>query len=279
MTNFKHAKLSSAPVAVALHSSASSGAQWRTFADDCAGRLEVIAPDLPGYGQSSLTRDITQKGVAGAAAPVIELIERKGEAVHLIGHSNGAGVALKVAMIRPDLVKSLALYEPATFHFLNHGCSIDRALFRQISRLAGLVSVSLAFGNPDRGMRAFINFWNGEGAWESLPDKSRSKFASQARSIIADFNAGFAESWSVKELGSIKVPILMMSGGTSPEIAARVTSHMTGAIHDVRIEMFPSLGHMAPVFNPDLINPVILQHIATVEETETGSSPRIRSAA
>ncbi|GKX32511.1 MAG: alpha/beta hydrolase [Rhizobiaceae bacterium MnEN-MB40S] len=279
MPEFKNDQLSSAPVVVALHSSASSGAQWRTFAADSAGQMEVIAPDLPGYGQASLTRDISRKGVAAAAAPVIELIERKGQAVHLVGHSNGAGVALKIAMVRPDLVKSLALYEPATFHFLSRGCSTDRALFRQISRLAGLVSVSLAFGNPDRGMRAFINFWNGDGAWESLPDKSRGKFASQARSIIADFNAGFAESWTLQDLGAINLPTLMMSGGQSPDIAARVTSHITSAFHDVRTETFLSLGHMAPVFNPDVINPVIQRHIARVEGAEAASSARIRSAA
>ncbi|MBW8640509.1 alpha/beta hydrolase [Hoeflea sp. WL0058] len=279
MPEFKNDQISSAPVVVALHSSASSGAQWRTLAVDCAGQMEVIAPDLPGYGQASLTRDISQKGVAAAAAPVIELIERNGKPVHLVGHSNGAGVALKIAMVRPDLVKSLALYEPATFHFLNHGCSIDRALFRQISRLAGLVSVSLAFGNPDRGMRAFINFWNGDGAWESLPDKSRNKFASQARSIIADFNGGFAESWSLKDLGAINLPTLMMSGGRSPDIAERVTSHITSAFRDVRTEAFPALGHMAPVFNPDVINPVILRHIARVEGADAASSARMRSAA
>ena len=35
-----------------LHSSASSSAQWRALTEILRGRWRVLAPDLPGYGQT-----------------------------------------------------------------------------------------------------------------------------------------------------------------------------------------------------------------------------------
>src|SRR3546814_13326901 len=60
-----------APV-VALHSSASTGAQWKALATALAGR-EVVTPDLPGYGRASF-RD---NPPADQAAPEIGSASRR----------------------------------------------------------------------------------------------------------------------------------------------------------------------------------------------------------
>ena len=51
----------SAPV-IALHGSASTGAQWRSLAGYLEGRFQIFTPDLPGYGQSPAC-DIPGRGL------------------------------------------------------------------------------------------------------------------------------------------------------------------------------------------------------------------------
>jgi pimeloyl-ACP methyl ester carboxylesterase len=264
MSDEKTVKQPRRPV-YALHSSASSGSQWREMIRHFADDFRCEAPDLPGYGNRKSGYDSSRSGVASLATPIIELIERERQDVHLVGHSNGAAVALKIALERPDIVRSLSLYEPATFQFLRQGDFSERKMFRQISRLAGMVNVSLAFGNPQAGMEAFIDFWNGPGAWNAFSEETRTKFATMAGSIVCDFHSGFAEGWNLDELKRIKVPTLVMSGDRSPPIARKIACEIAGAIGDSRFIRFPELGHMAPVYNALDINMAVHAHITKVD--------------
>ena len=123
-----------APV-VLLHASASSPSQWSALRTELERRHEVHAMALPGYGGASIRSDVDFKGTAMIAQPIIEQIARLGEPVHLVGHSFGGAVALKVALERPDLVASLTLYEPAVFHLLNPETGADAKTRKSISRI------------------------------------------------------------------------------------------------------------------------------------------------
>lgn len=253
-----------APV-VALHSSASTGAQWKKLLEDMEGRYDVIAPDLPGYGNGHLTADDEQDGVAAAAAPIIRRIEAFGTQVHLVGHSFGANIALKIAMMRPDLIKSLCLYEPACFHFLRHGDQTDRDLFSGIVDISETLSANAQAGDPEKGMRRFIDFWNGADAWQRMPDYAQRHLSTQANSVMDDFRRGFAENWMPDELARLEMPTLVMMGMESPALAQCVAMRITDAIPGARLAMLPGLGHMAPLSAPKWVNPRIIGHIATVE--------------
>lgn len=253
-----------APV-VALHSSASTGAQWKQLLDDMEGRFDVIAPDLPGYGTGSQPADGGPAGLAAAARPIIRRIETFGAPVHLVGHSFGAAIALKIALMRPDLVKSLCLYEPACFHFLRDGDQTDRDLYAGIADVSGALSSSVRTNSPEEGMKRFIDFWNGAGAWNRMPAPTQQHLAGQAGCVMTDFARGFAEGWTPAELDRLTIPTLVMMGMDSPALAQRVAMRITDAIPGARLAMLPGLGHMAPLTAPKWVNPRIIGHVATVE--------------
>src|SRR5512143_397027 len=89
-------------LAVLLHSSASSGSQWKSLTGWLAPSLHVMTPDLPGYGTAAGLDD-GEDDVLADAGPVIALIEQAGAAAHLVGHSYGGVIALAIAMARPEL--------------------------------------------------------------------------------------------------------------------------------------------------------------------------------
>lgn len=276
--SFSSTETFNAPI-VALHSSASSAAQWKQLTADLEGRFTVHAIDLPGYGREPLVGDLAQKGAAISAAPIIREIESMGRAVHLVGHSNGGGIAIKVALMRPDLVKSLTVYEPATFHFLKDGNDVSKKLLRQIQMISGFVTAAAADGDAAAGMRHFLDFWNHDGFWNALPIPAQQRFADQIGAVMTDFANGFAETWTLKDLSKVEVPSLVMTGLESPEIAQHTSVAVAKALPNARIALLPELGHMAPVFQPEWINTRILEHVAGVERPAANISWPAQQAA
>src|SRR6266536_155294 len=67
--------------------------------------------------------------------------------VHLIGHSYGGGVALRVAVERSNRIASLTLYEPAAFQG-SPGAYLARSEINSLGVPASVQSVIAATGRP-----------------------------------------------------------------------------------------------------------------------------------
>ncbi len=262
--SFITTETTNAPI-VALHSSASNGGQWGQLAKDLAGRFSLHAFDLPGYGLDPLEPDMSQTGAAISAAPVLREIEALGRPVHLVGHSNGGGIAINIALLRPDLVKSLTLYEPAIFHFLAQGNDLSQVLFRDIQHVSATVSTAVSTGDPASAMQHFLNFWNEDGFWEALPEQAKDRLAAMVPSVLRDFENGFAEDWDLSELSRLEMPTLVMTGLESPQIAQHAAVEIAQALPNARMALLPELGHMAPIFQPEWVNSRIIEHVASAE--------------
>ncbi|MBV9121565.1 MAG: alpha/beta hydrolase [Chloroflexi bacterium] len=77
-----------------------------------AGRYRVVLLETPGFGASPANESSASLGEL--ALTMAEAIERAGlSAVHLLGTSFGASLALWLAIKRPELVTTLALTSPA----------------------------------------------------------------------------------------------------------------------------------------------------------------------
>lgn len=77
------------------------------------GGYRVYAPSLPGFGRSDAL-GLRQQNVLGVAVHIAEILDRLpiAEPVHVVGHSFGGGVAMRLAAIHPDRVRSLTLVCP-----------------------------------------------------------------------------------------------------------------------------------------------------------------------
>ena len=274
---FKLPAFNSAPV-VALHSSASNCSQWKSLTVQLQDWHEVFAVDLPGYGNGP-ARDTSVEGMNSVSAPVLSEIERLDTPIHLVGHSFGGAVAIKIALMRPDLVKSLTLYEPAAFQILKTGTLKERQVLSKFRNVERSLNTSISNGRDDLGMETFINFWNGENTWKQLPEALRGKLTSVASVVSSDFQCCISETWALKDLADLSVPTLMMVGMDSPEVAQRTANLIAKNIPGAELAMLPGLGHMGPVQDPDWVNPRIRQHIARVANPSTHVSWPHRTAA
>lgn len=95
------------PVVVLLHGSPGAVADYRHLLPHLAG-FRVLVPDLPGFGKSS--RWLPDYSVAAHARSVLAWIDSLGVAdFQAVGFSQGGGVALHLAALAPERVRSVTL--------------------------------------------------------------------------------------------------------------------------------------------------------------------------
>ncbi len=97
---------------VFLHGLASSSDVWRPTVRQLERQpVRMIAFDLLGFGLSPKPTWMEYTVDDHARAIIASMRKRKLKKVILVGHSMGCLVAVRVARLRPDLVKHLVLYE------------------------------------------------------------------------------------------------------------------------------------------------------------------------
>jgi pimeloyl-ACP methyl ester carboxylesterase len=252
---------------VALHCSLSSGHQWSRLAEELAGRHQVITPDISGYGNNDVGRFL----LPTTMAEEVELLsDRVGEAlgpIHLVGHSYGGALALKIATDSPlaSRVCSLTLIEPVLPAILM-GSESDRRLYEQFVCLAQAVCKDLWKGSSSEAIEKFLEFWQGSGPTEQLSSKALVRMIERAEKLAYEFRAILGERNVTAAAASIRVPTLLVSGGLSPYFTQRMVGRLASIIPGAETKHLPAAGHMLPISHAAMINPDIARHIARADE-------------
>ncbi len=104
---------SAGPAVVLVHGNLSSSIFWHSTMAALSGEFRCLAPDLRGYGNTEPLPVRARTGMDDMAGDVLAAIDEFGfERFHLIGHSMGGGVAMKMLLRRPEALDSVALVDP-----------------------------------------------------------------------------------------------------------------------------------------------------------------------
>jgi pimeloyl-ACP methyl ester carboxylesterase len=142
-----------APLVAALHCSASSPRQWRAYAERVGARARVVAPALVGYADGDTPWPVGAAiGLHDEAWNAWRQLPPGPQPVHLVGHSYGATVALVMARLAPQRVRSLTLFEPIPFALLRDAG--HRHEWHEIRAVAARVRTLLCRGRPVGADRA-----------------------------------------------------------------------------------------------------------------------------
>lgn len=103
------------PVVLMLHGFAAEKDNWTRMAKYFEG-YRVIAPDLPGHGETPFIQGKTY-GFDKQSLRLAQFVDALNlKSFHLIGNSMGGGIAALYAYRHPDRVKTLALLDAAGFY-------------------------------------------------------------------------------------------------------------------------------------------------------------------
>src|SRR5215467_2435551 len=157
---------------VCIHSSASTSGQWRPLIERLADRFRVIAVDLYGSGKTAAWPHDQPMRLNDELALLSSVFRAAGDRFHLIGHSYGGAIALKVALADPKRVRCLVLYEPVLFSLLVAD-SPESAAAREILALRDDTIRFVDQGNLNLAAQRFVDYWMGDGTWVATPEPRR----------------------------------------------------------------------------------------------------------
>ena len=110
----RYVRAGSGPAVVLVHGFASSLYTWKDVIPALAAGHDVVALDLPGFGQSDQPADLSFEDFPRAVLGLMDLLGI-GKAT-LVGNSMGGATAAVVAAERPERVQALVLIDAAGFN-------------------------------------------------------------------------------------------------------------------------------------------------------------------
>ncbi len=246
------------PAALLIHSGGFSSRQWRKLRELLEPDFRVVAPDL------FESRDTGWKeGEPFHFSLDVDYVESLvDEPVHVVGHSYGGLLALQLALRRPELVRSIAAYDPVTFGVLDEVEDADA--------IAGLAAGLKQTWEPDASgvdeswLRAYVEWWSGPGAWDQAGDPTRAAFRAMGIKMFYGVMSLAADRTTRATYATIGVPTLVMGGELSPMPERRVVQRLAAALPHARLRLFGELGHMGPISHPAVVNEPIVEHLRGV---------------
>ena len=210
------------------------------FLDRLAQRYHVLAPEWPGYGDSTgeeLLEDMLDFTLHGW-----DLVETLGlRQPHLVGHSMGGMIAAEMACLAPREVGRLVLAAPA-------GLWLDAHPIPDIFALLPYQLAEVLFHDPTQG-QALLTGGADLADMEALREfyiASQRRLAVAGKILFPIPNRRLS-----KRLYRLTADTLLVWGAADRLIVPAYAAHWQALIPGARVAMIDGAGHMLPYEQPD----------------------------
>jgi pimeloyl-ACP methyl ester carboxylesterase len=194
-------------------------------------------------------------------ATIIDTVDATDGPIHLVGHSYGGCVALRIAIERPHRVVSLSLYEPTVFHLLNamgeDGCRVlgeIRAWGLEIGR-------HVMSGAYRPAAKLFYEYWNGPGSFPLAKQEVQIHLARYMFKVCLEFCAVLGEETPLSTYRGLRIPVLMICGGATSKPVASIARKLAEVMKARDFRVVSGAGHMGPISHPEIVMKAIAGHV------------------
>lgn len=248
------------PTVICLHSSGGSGAQWNALAARLGDGVEVLAPDLCGHGAGPGWHGAPADIVAADTARIARLAAAAGGAVHLVGHSYGGAIALRVALLHAGCVSSAAVYEPAALRVLfddepGHPAAVE------VADVAAAMLRGLDADDQEAAAAPFIDYWSGMPQWARMSPDRRAAVARRMAAVYAHFVALANDRLRLRDYAAIAVPVQYLTGQATRASARRITALLEPALPFAESHTLEGMGHLGPITHADVVAQAIARFV------------------
>lgn len=267
--------------AVYVHGLGGSSQNFTDVAGLLADRFDAQAIDLPGFGYSDPS---PRYSIPALADTLTAYLDHAGRGpVHLVGNSLGGSISVRVAALRPDLVRTLTLISPA-MPFLNprrtaHGPLLPVLALPRAERLFAWGMARLTVEEmTDQVMLACFGDTtkvNAQRRAEAIEEiKLRYTVAHYPRaylgtlrglvsSFLRAYLPGAGSQWRLA--ANVVAPTLVIGGLDDRLVDPRVPAQVARAIPDSRLLILPRVGHVAQMEVPRLVARAIVGMLTDID--------------
>jgi 3-oxoadipate enol-lactonase len=248
---------------VLLHAGVADRRMWDPQWVGLTGSRDAVRLDLRGFGES----DRPPVGALDPVADVLETLDHLGvTGCHLVASSFGAGVAVEVALTRPDLVRSLLLAPP--------GGSLFTERTPAFAAFAAAENEAMARGDLDAAVEANVDAWvvgDGrepgdvdEAVTASVREMQRRAFeiGTAWEGLGLDLDEVELDPPATERYDELRQPVLMVVGGHDLDIVQRAAERLESAVGQVRRVDRPDTAHLPSMEEPDFFLRLLLDWVA-----------------
>jgi pimeloyl-ACP methyl ester carboxylesterase len=234
---------------------------------DLARDHRVVAPDLPGFGDSG------KPSVAYGPSFFVRWLEAFLDAIGvdeavLVGNSMGGRIAIEASLVVPERVERLVLFAPSlAFKRFREATRLVRLLSAQLAvvpmripRTLVLESLRMLFARPERLRDAWYAAAADEFARVFATAGGRRAFFSAAQQIYLEEAHGEDGFWD--RLPAIRCPALFIWGERDQLVPWRFGRHVTAALPHVRSVVLEDCGHVPQFEHPEVTHGLVRRFLA-----------------
>jgi pimeloyl-ACP methyl ester carboxylesterase/putative sterol carrier protein len=254
-TSYLEAGPPDAPPVLMLHGLGATNASLLPCLADLATDHRVIAPDLPGFGQTAAPRASYSPAWYAAWVEAFQRAVGMRRAV-VLGNSLGGRIALEAGLVHPRSVRALVLLTPSpAFRRLRALVPAVRLLRPELGALPvplpqRLVvdAVRAMFSDPDRLPQAWYDAAADECVRVFRSPAHRVAFWSVARQIFIEEAHGRHGFWD--RLPSLEPPALFVWGDRDRLVPSSFSRHVAAALPDAGSIVLEDCGHVPQFEHP-----------------------------
>ncbi len=255
-----------APVVVLVHGFASSIGVWTGVRQALRDDYRVLALDLKGFGHSG--RPAGDYSPEEQARIVLALMDaRSVDRAAFVAHSYGSSIALKVALVAPERVERIALYDawvyaeqlPTTFHWAR-ARGVGEMIFAGFYAERTEDKIALAFHDPEIIPQALV---------EEVEAQVRRPGTRAA--ALASVRAMRFETQQT-HYREIEQPVLLLWGREDAVTTLEVGERLSNDLANARLEVYPLCGHFPMIEAARPSTRDLLAFLQPGEATETSTA-------
>lgn len=251
----------SGPAIVLVHGIAGTGATWNDVMERLADRYTLIAPDLPGHGDSD--KPVGDYSLGSLASMLRDMLVAIGvENATIVGHSLGGGVAMQFIYQFPQRCDRLVLVSSG-------GLGDDVNLLLRAACLPGADLFLATTARPIAATGSVVGGVLGRLGWKPGPDleevargfasladtETRKAFLHTLKSVVGI--EGQRVNASDRLYLASEIPTLLISGERDPIIPASHAEAAHELLPGSELVIFPKAGHMPYLDQPTVFARVL----------------------
>lgn len=254
------------PPVVLLHGFPEFWFSWRHQIPVLAAHgLRAIAPDLPGYNESSKPDEVLAYSMAAMARLFAEFITKTTGRCVLVGHDWGGLTAWFTAMLHPELISRLVIMN------MPHPAPLARELRRQPKQKLKLAYQLLL--QPPRVPEMLMPFLlpplmkrGGRFTADDIETYRSAWRKPGALTGMANYYRALRRSRGLRSIiRPIEMPTLMIWGERDPVFTRETTEHFDEWVPNLRIERIANAGHFVQTDAADRVNELLVEFLRDAE--------------
>ena len=231
---------SGSPV-VFIHGSYATTSTWKKMVSVLAETHHCILIKLPGHCGTPDPEDFSDPSIEtelGILERVVNLLTD--EPIHLVGHSFGGVIALAQALKGNLNVSQVSLFEPVAVWVLEK--VQDEAMSARVQKFLTQYRYDVS-QNTAYVCGQVIDFWGGEGVFESLPAFIKESMEPLVANNIRHWDTVAIMDNNLADLQECTIPTRLICGTQSNPVARAICEHLHKSMPNSKIYTIEGASH------------------------------------